>query len=81
MIATCEISDCLDESETEKRELACGSCGYGIVVPNEPPACPMCRSTTWDGCDASSLGFGIFSSRQAPPLDAAAALDRTRERF
>jgi len=37
MIATCEISDCLDE--TEKRELAYGSCDYRIVVPNEPSVC------------------------------------------
>jgi len=29
------------------RELWCGRCGYGVVVRREPPACPMCRETSW----------------------------------
>ncbi|HET8527487.1 MAG TPA: hypothetical protein VFL60_01145 [Gaiellaceae bacterium] len=29
------------------RELRCGSCGYGVVVRRDPPACPMCRESSW----------------------------------
>jgi len=29
------------------RELWCNECGYGVVVRSEPPACPMCRATSW----------------------------------
>ncbi len=29
------------------RELWCAGCGYGVVVRREPPACPMCRETSW----------------------------------
>jgi rubrerythrin len=32
---------------TPVRELLCGRCGYGVVVRREPPACPMCRETSW----------------------------------
>jgi hypothetical protein len=31
-----------------KVELVCAECGYGIVVTSVPPACPMCRATSWD---------------------------------
>ena len=26
----------------------CASCGYGIVVRQLPPSCPMCRETRWE---------------------------------
>jgi hypothetical protein len=29
------------------RELFCRECGYGIVVRDDPPECPMCRSNGW----------------------------------
>ena len=29
-------------------ELWCGVCGYGVVVRDVPPACPMCRASCWD---------------------------------
>ena len=31
----------------ERRELLCGYCGYGALVRDEPPDCPMCRSSLW----------------------------------
>jgi len=30
-----------------KRELRCGVCGYGVIVEQPPPSCPICRSTAW----------------------------------
>jgi rubrerythrin len=30
-----------------RRELRCGTCGYGVVVRIAPPFCPMCRSHAW----------------------------------
>lgn len=29
------------------REMWCEGCGYGVVIRWEPPACPMCRETSW----------------------------------
>lgn len=48
MAVSVESAAYSEERKTEKRELACGRCGYGIVVASEPPACPMCRSTAWE---------------------------------
>ena len=28
--------------------LICSSCGYGISVRREPPACPMCQAFSWE---------------------------------
>jgi len=33
--------------EGARSELYCGACGYGVVVADVPPACPMCRSEQW----------------------------------
>jgi hypothetical protein len=30
----------------ERVEFRC-ACGYGIVVSDEPPSCPMCQGNTW----------------------------------
>jgi hypothetical protein len=40
----------------ERRELFCSGCGYGIVVPLEPPTCPMCRGNTWVVRRSTSVG-------------------------
>lgn len=29
-------------------EFRCVTCGYGICVSGEPPACPMCRESAWE---------------------------------
>jgi rubrerythrin len=29
-------------------ELACGSCGYGVIVRRAPAACPMCGQDAWE---------------------------------
>ena len=47
MAVSVENAAHLEERETEKQEVACGRCGYGIVVASEPPVCPMCRSSAW----------------------------------
>jgi rubrerythrin len=31
-------------------EFRCADCGYGAVVHNEPPQCPMCGGTVWENC-------------------------------
>jgi rubrerythrin len=35
------------QAATLRREFWCSMCGYGVVVRAEPPACPMCRATSW----------------------------------
>jgi hypothetical protein len=31
-----------------RAEHRCAACGYGIIVSDPPPACPMCQSNSWD---------------------------------
>ncbi len=48
MVVSVESAAYSEEGKTEKQELACARCGYGIIVSSEPPACPMCRSSAWE---------------------------------
>ena len=48
MAVSVEIADQLEQRKIEKQEFSCRTCGYGIVVASEPPACPMCRSSAWE---------------------------------
>jgi hypothetical protein len=34
--------------QVEPLEWVCRSCGYGVVVSNEPPPCPLCRGWDWE---------------------------------
>jgi hypothetical protein len=55
-------------------DLRCRSCGYGIVVAGEPPACPICHSHDWKpipttfpqrlGSDADAAGRVAAHDRQ-----------------
>lgn len=29
-------------------EFHCADCGYGVIVRNELPQCPMCRGLAWE---------------------------------
>ena len=50
-----------EQSRSRPRlEVRCAKCGYGAVVQGIPPACPMCRSATWE-----TVGWRPFS----PPSD------------
>ena len=42
------------ESPDDTAEFRCGECGYGIMVSGKPPACPMCRSFSWETSDVGS---------------------------
>jgi rubrerythrin len=33
---------------TPTLELACGSCGYGVIVRRAPAVCPMCGEHAWE---------------------------------
>jgi rubrerythrin len=33
---------------SERAEFRC-ACGYGIVVSDTPPSCPMCQANVWQG--------------------------------
>jgi len=50
-----------EERTTEKQELSCGRCGYGIVVAGEPPACPMCRSSAWERAGRELVRLRVVS--------------------
>jgi hypothetical protein len=32
----------------KRAEYYCAACGYGIVVYEQPPSCPMCSEARWD---------------------------------
>jgi hypothetical protein len=32
----------------KRTEYRCAACGYGIVVYERPPGCPMCREARWE---------------------------------
>jgi rubredoxin len=32
----------------KRAEYRCAACGYGIVVYERPPGCPMCSETRWE---------------------------------
>jgi rubrerythrin len=56
-----------EEGRTGKRaEYRCAGCGYGIVVYEQPPGCPVCSETRWEHVE-----WRPFSQRQ-PALAAVA---------
>ena len=34
-------------------EFHCVECGYGVIVRNQLPVCPMCRGLTWEDAATS----------------------------
>ena len=38
----------VDTIGDRKVDYVCASCGYGVAVDADPPACPMCHGTAWD---------------------------------
>jgi hypothetical protein len=36
------------EPTSGRTEHRCAACGYGIVISDPPPACPMCQSHSWE---------------------------------
>jgi hypothetical protein len=48
-----------------RTDLRCRSCGYGIVVAGEPPACPLCRAHDWE------QSYSAFPQRFGTDPDAA----------
>jgi hypothetical protein len=67
----------------KRTEYRCAACGYGIVVYERPPSCPMCRRPRWEHVewrlsspllDDLALPFGTESQRcrfHAPSLPTA----------
>jgi hypothetical protein len=67
----------------KRTEYLCAACGYGIVVYERPPSCPMCRKPRWEHVewqpssallDDLALPFGPQSQRRplhAPSLPTA----------
>ena len=55
MTAILEEPELLEFVPLERRELTCGGCGYGALVRDEPPACPMCHASIWLERDADTF--------------------------
>jgi hypothetical protein len=60
----------------KRTEYRCAACGYGIVVYERPPSCPMCRKPRWEHVewrlsspllDALAFPFGTESQRRSLP--------------
>ena len=39
----------LPAGQRAEGEFRCAECGYGVIVRNELPECPMCRGLVWEG--------------------------------
>jgi hypothetical protein len=39
----------------DRAEHRCAACGYGIIVSDAPPACPMCQTNSWDSVTRKPL--------------------------
>jgi hypothetical protein len=59
--------------KVKRTEYRCAACGYGIVVYERPPSCPMCRKPRWEHVqwrpsspllDDLALPFGTQSQRR-----------------
>jgi rubrerythrin len=40
--------DFLEAGSDARGEFRCADCGYGVVVQNVLPSCPMCRGAVWE---------------------------------
>ena len=45
-----EVVPALDDRSgwNGRAEHRCAGCGYGIIVSDPLPVCPMCQTSTWD---------------------------------
>ncbi len=43
------VPDFLAAGQRAEGEFRCADCGYGVIVRNELPECPMCRGLAWEG--------------------------------
>jgi hypothetical protein len=68
------------DRETERAEHRCRTCGYGIVVSDPPPACPMCQSTSWEAVGRKPLAHPDRSAPDAPVDELAARRLRPRRK-
>lgn len=51
-------------AETERRDLVCRECGYGIRVSKPPPRCPMCHRSNWQLVATGERPLGRFEARK-----------------
>jgi hypothetical protein len=47
-----DIADFVATGESASGEFRCADCGYGAVVQQVLPQCPMCRGTVWERREA-----------------------------
>jgi hypothetical protein len=78
-----EVKRSMVAAKGKRTEYRCAACGYGIVVYERPPSCPMCSKPRWEHVewrpsspllDDLALPFGIESQRRrfhAPSLPTA----------
>jgi hypothetical protein len=68
----------------KRAEYRCAACGYGIVVYERPPSCPMCSEARWEHVEwrpfsqhdqlcGGPLGAGTRSKHEASQSDAPSA--------
>jgi hypothetical protein len=68
----------------KRAEYRCAACGYGIVVYERPPSCPMCSEARWEHVEwrpfsqhdqlcESRVGAGTRSKHEASQSDAPSA--------
>jgi hypothetical protein len=63
-----------------RAEHRCGACGYGVVVSDPLPACPMCQSHNWEPTLRQPLAHPDRSGPNAVVDELAARRLRPRRR-
>jgi hypothetical protein len=48
LVRESEDSEVAAGRKVKRAEYYCGACGYGIVVYERPPSCPMCSEARWE---------------------------------
>ena len=47
-----------------KGQYGCAECGYGIMVHDELPVCPMCAGTSWEPVLWTPFGHALDLERE-----------------
>jgi hypothetical protein len=66
--------------ESGRPEHRCAACGYGVVVSDPPPTCPMCRANRWDRVVSEPAAQADWPV-SGVVVDELAERRRTRRRF
>jgi hypothetical protein len=63
--------------KAKRADYRCAACGYGIVIYEQPPACPMCSEARWEHVEwrpfSQLLDFPLADLARSAEIDRAIA--------